>query len=199
VPTPGDRWNHNIHYHPLILSAVPAGCDSALDVGCGEGILARELNQSIPHIVGIDVNEPSLRLARKQDPTSKIEFIAGDFLTYPFEETFGFITSVATLHHMDMRQTLTRMRQLLRPGGTLAVVGLARSRYPADLPADAGGAILHRVRTRTRAYWEHSAPIVWPPPETYRSARHVASAVLPGVKYRRHLLWRYSLTWSKPA
>jgi 2-polyprenyl-3-methyl-5-hydroxy-6-metoxy-1,4-benzoquinol methylase len=187
VPTPGDRWNHNIHYHPLILSAVPAGCDSALDVGCGEGILARELNQSIPHIVGIDVNEPSLRLARKQDPTSKIEFIAGDFLTYPFEETFGFITSVATLHHMDMRQTLTRMRQLLRPGGTLAVVGLARSRYPADLPADAGGAILHRVRTRTRAYWEHSAPIVWPPPETYRSARHVASAVLPasGIQLSR--------------
>jgi SAM-dependent methyltransferase len=192
------RWNHNIHYHPLVLSAVPDGCDCALDVGCGEGMLARELNRSVTHVMAIDLDEPSLRLARKQDPTGKIEFVAGDFLTYPFEGSFDFIASVAALHHMDMRQALTRMRSLLRPGGTLAVIGLARSRYPADVPADAAGAVVHRVCKMTRSYWEHSAPILSPPPETYRSARQVASDVLPGMIYRRHLLWRYSLVWSKP-
>ena len=31
------RWNHNIHYHRLILQAVPPGCQRVLDVGCGEG------------------------------------------------------------------------------------------------------------------------------------------------------------------
>jgi 2-polyprenyl-3-methyl-5-hydroxy-6-metoxy-1,4-benzoquinol methylase len=36
------RW-HNIHYHRLILRAVPAGARRGLDVGCGEGTLAREL------------------------------------------------------------------------------------------------------------------------------------------------------------
>jgi hypothetical protein len=25
-----------------------------------------------------------------------------------------------------------------------------------------------------------------------------AARVLPGVRYRRHLLWRYSLLWQKP-
>jgi SAM-dependent methyltransferase len=198
VATSDDRWNHNLHYHPLILAAVAAGCDSALDVGCGEGILARELRASVPRVTGIDLDEPSLLLARRQDPGGTITFVHGDFLDYPFPETFGFIASVAALHHMDMRRALARMRDLLRPGGTLVVVGLARARFPADVLPEVGGAVLHRAYLLRRTYWQHSAPMVWPPPESYRSARRIAREVLPGVRYRRHLLWRYSLTWSKP-
>jgi hypothetical protein len=26
-------WNHNVHYQPVILNAVPPGCRTALDVG----------------------------------------------------------------------------------------------------------------------------------------------------------------------
>jgi SAM-dependent methyltransferase len=194
----GGRWNHNIHYHPLILAAVPDGCSRALDVGCGEGMLARELTQSVPRVTAIDLDEPSLRLGRRQDPAHRVDYLAGDFLGYPFDGSFDFIASVAAVHHMDMRQALARMRDLLRPGGTLAIVGLARSRYPADLPAEVAGAILHRVYTARRGYWEISAPMVWPPPETYGSVRRLAAEVLPGVRYRRHPLWRYSLVWSKP-
>ena len=42
-------------------------------------------------------------------------------------------------------------------------------------------------------------PIVWPPPLSYRQMRHIAAVRLPGVQYRRHVLWRYSLRWTKPA
>jgi hypothetical protein len=35
---------------------------------------------------------------------------------------------------VDAGAALARMGELLAPGGTLAVVGLARTRYPADLP-----------------------------------------------------------------
>jgi hypothetical protein len=31
-------WNHNVHYQPVILGAVPAGCGTALEVGCGDGL-----------------------------------------------------------------------------------------------------------------------------------------------------------------
>jgi SAM-dependent methyltransferase len=195
----GQRWNHNIHYHRLILEAVPPGCQRALDVGCGEGALARQLAGLVPHVVGIDHDAASIGLARRQDPAGEIGFIRGDFLAHPFgPASFGMITSVAALHHMDARAALDQMSQLLAPGGTLAIVGLARSRLPADLPWEAAAVIAHRGYRLTRTHWEHPSPIVWPPPQTYAETRAVARQALPGVRYRRHLMWRYSLIWTKP-
>ena len=34
---------------------------------------------------------------------------------------------------------------------------------------------------------------------TWAQVRETAARLLPGVRYRRHLLWRYSLVWTKPA
>jgi hypothetical protein len=109
------------------------------------------------------------------------------------------ITSVAALHHMDARAALNRMSQLLAPGGRLAIVGLARSRLPADLPWEAAAVIAHRGYQLTRTYREQSAPVVWPPPHTYAQMHALARQMLPAAQYRRHhLLWRYSLIWTKP-
>jgi len=191
-------WNHNIHYHPLILGAVPAGCQQGLDVGCGEGGLARELRQVVPHVLAIDCDGPVIDRARQQDNGAGVEYVTGDFLTHDLRPgSFDVIVSVAALHHMDPAAALRRMRELLRPGGTLAVVGLARSRV-RDLPADAAGVIAHRVLLAGRSYQQVNAPTVWPPPQTYAQMRRIAGEVLPRARYRRHLLWRYSLTWAKP-
>ena len=167
-------------------------------MGCGEGLLARELRQVVPHVVAIDSDEPVLERARQQDAGSCVEYVTGDFLSYGFApESFDVIVSVAALHHKDPAAALPRMRELLRPGGTLAVVGLARSRV-RDLPADAAGVIAHRVLLAARSYQQVNAPTVWPPPQTYAQMRRIAGEVLPRARYRRHLLWRYSLTWAKP-
>jgi 2-polyprenyl-3-methyl-5-hydroxy-6-metoxy-1,4-benzoquinol methylase len=37
------RWNHSTHYHPDALRLVTAPTRSAVDVGCGEGLLTRRL------------------------------------------------------------------------------------------------------------------------------------------------------------
>jgi len=170
-----------------------------LDVGCGEGMLARQLARLVPQVVGIDQDGASIDLARRQDPGGKIGFICGDFLTHPLAPaSFNMITSVAALHHMDARAALGLMDQLLVPGGTLAIVGLARSRLPADLLFEAAAVIANLAYRLTRTYWEQPSPIVWPPPHTYASMKALARQALPGVRYRRHLLWRYSLVWAKP-
>lgn len=193
------RWNHNIHYYPLVLAAVPPGCQRALEVGCGEGMLARQLACRVPRVVGIDQDTASIELARRQGPDGQVEFVCGDFLTHPFPlASFGLITCVAALHHMDAAAALARLGQLLVAGGTLVIVGLARSR-PPDLPWEAAAIIANLGHRVTKGYWEHPSPTVWPPPHTYRQIRVLAGKSLPGVRFRRHLLWRYSLVWAKPA
>jgi SAM-dependent methyltransferase len=193
------RWNHNIHYYPLVLAAVPPGCQRALEVGCGEGMLARQLACRVSHVVGIDQDSATIELARRQGPDGPVEFVCGDFLTHPFPlASFGLITCVAALHHMDAAAALARMGQLLMAGGTLVIVGLARSR-PPDLPWEAAAVIANLGHRVTKGYWEHPSPTVWPPPHTYHQIRALAGETLPGVRFRRHLLWRYSLVWAKPA
>jgi 2-polyprenyl-3-methyl-5-hydroxy-6-metoxy-1,4-benzoquinol methylase len=194
------RWNHNLHYYPVLLDAVPDGCQRALDIGCGEGTLARELRRFVRHVSAIDVDEPSIELARRHDPASDIQYWLGDFLAFPFEPaSFDFVVSVAALHHMNAVAALQRMHELLRPGGKLAVLGLARSQYPADLPRNVAATLVSRANRATRNYWESSAPTVWPPPETYAEMRRLAECTLPQVRFRRHLLWRYSLILTKSA
>jgi SAM-dependent methyltransferase len=201
--TAGGEWNHNIHYHQAVLAAVPAGATRALDVGCGDGRLARELRAVVPHVTALDQDEPTLAAARSADGGLGIEYILGDFLGQDFEPgSFDFVCSIATLHHMDATAGLRRMADLLRPGGRLAVVGLAQLggiRGIGYLPAELGGLVLYRMQRFRRQFVRVAAPTLWPPPETYGSMRRIARATLPGASFRRRLLWRYTLVWEKPA
>jgi len=191
-------WSHNIHHHPLVLDAVPAGAQRALDVGCGEGLLVRRLGERVATAVGIDRDEPSIERARRAGGDG-VDYVLGDVLDHPFVPgSFDLVASVATLHHMDGAEGLARMRDLVRPGGVVVVVGLARTRSPVDGAYDLGGFFLTRWLRRTRDETPNDVPMVWPPPESFGQVRCTAERVLPGVRYRRHVLFRYSLTWTKP-
>jgi len=189
------RWNHNLHYHRLVLGEIRAGTRSALDIGCGEGVLARELRARVPHVTGIDLDEPSIDLAREEG--GDVEYLLGDALVHPLG-TFDLVVSVATLHHLDARIGLQRFADLTAPGGRLVVVGLAANDGLRDIPRELAAATANAVAVRRRGYWEHSAPQVWPPPETYAGMRAIVRDELPGARFARHLYWRWSLVWDRP-
>ncbi len=192
------RWNHNTHYHSVILDAIPPGCRRALDVGCGEGTLTRELRQRIPEVVGIDRDHAGIVAARAHPMGGDIEYLEGDALAFAFEPaSFDLITAVASLHHVPAERALAHLGSLLRAGGVLAVIGLARS-SPRDLPLDVAAVVGHRVRVIHCGYWQHPSPIAWPPPETYGSMRRITARVLPGARFQRRLYWRYTVVWVKP-
>ncbi|WP_067717781.1 class I SAM-dependent methyltransferase [Nocardia yamanashiensis] len=194
-----ERWNHNIHYHRLLADALPAG-GAVLDIGCGEGMLARRLHAEGHRVTGIDLDAHGIDLARAQSPDGEITYLQADFLTHPFTpDSFDGIVSVATLHHMDAPTALTRIRDLLRPGGTLAILGMARPDLPRDLPLEAATLLASTWHRIIRTQWTHPSPVAWPPPETYSQMRTLAESHLPGAHYRRLLLWRYALTWTKPS
>ncbi|MFY9930600.1 MAG: class I SAM-dependent methyltransferase [Streptosporangiaceae bacterium] len=61
-----DYWNHNVHYQPVILRAVPPGCGPALDVGCGDGLLACRLAERCGSVTGIDSDAGMIAVARRR-------------------------------------------------------------------------------------------------------------------------------------
>jgi len=195
------RWNHNIEHYRVICDAIGEPCGQVLDVGCGEGVLVAELASRCRFVTGIDRDRATVEAARAAAAAENVDFIAADFLTHPFAPaSFDAVVSVAALHHMDERAALTRMAELVRPGGTVAVVGLGRSRRLPDYAWDAAGAVTTRaVRRRRGGIWESTAPTVWPPPTSYHDVRRLATEVLPGARYRRHVLFRYSVVWRRPS
>ena len=199
----------NGHYHQLILDAIPAGCAAALDVGCGTGGLTRRLRAAGPRVTGLDRDEPCIRVARGHPGAAGIGYLVGDVARAPLQpESFDLVTSVAMVHHMDAGLALRQMAGLLRPGGVLAVVGLARDSRrpisagpcpPSPAPSCTGWPTSAERRTGGRWPAAHQPPLVWPPPLSYRQLRRLAERLLPGARYRRHLYGRYSLVWTKPA
>lgn len=192
-------WNRNIHYHRIVLDAIPAGCRRVLDVGCGQGFLTRELARRFDDVVAVDVDRGVLERARSQtDPTARITFVEGDVMTLPFEAgSFDAIAAVAVLHHLPLAPALARFHDLLRPGGVLGIVGLHPLRTPFDY-ALAGVAIpTSLVLQGVHGFTSVGAPLK-DPEETLADVRRACSARLPGAAFRRHLLFRYSIVWRKP-
>jgi methyltransferase family protein len=71
VSTRPARWNHNLHNHRVILAAVPDGARRSLDVGCGEGMLARDMRRVVAHVTGIDRDAASTDVARRVLPGAR--------------------------------------------------------------------------------------------------------------------------------
>lgn len=191
--SPDPYWNHNTHYHPWILDQVPAGARTALDIGCGDGLLARKLATRCDAVLGVDIDDTVLTTA---PAAPRVHLEHGDFRA--LDDTFDVVTAVATLHHVPLREGVTALRELVAPGGTLAVVGLWKMRPHTDfhylpvLPVIAG---IDRWR---RGQAGGPAATVRDPRETLAEIRSVSAELLPGVRIRRRLMWRYTLLWRRP-
>ena len=211
-----DGWTQNNHYHHFLLRHVPARCESALEIGCGTGAFSRRLAQQAQHVLALDLSPEMIRVARQRSAQfSNIEFQTADVISWNFpSEAFDCIASLATLHHLPLRETLLRMRDSLKIGGVLLVLDLfERERNvfklagPLDLAKDAIARLtsislrfLHNGRLLpsrdVRAAWSaHEKHDSYP---TIRRVRELCFEVLPGAKITEHLLWRYSIVWRKP-
>ncbi|MCE9622895.1 MAG: NAD(+)--rifampin ADP-ribosyltransferase [Actinomycetia bacterium] len=192
------RWNSSLHAFERLLRQVPAGAATGLDVGCGEGETARRLRTRVNSVVGIDPDADSIDLARSHD--DDIDYLVTTLDSLDLGgATFDVVTAVAVMHHLDQRSAIPRLASLVRPGGLLLIVGIARSRTVADFARDAIDSVGIRRHTLFKRVWNTSAPKVWPPPLSYAQSRSLSLQLLDGARYGRVPYFRYALTWRRPS
>lgn len=155
---------------------------------------------------GIDADSQIIARARElTSPGVPVVFAVVDARVGIPAGPYDVITCVAALHHLPFAETLTRFRDQLAPGGTLVVVGCARE---ADAVDDALGLVsiplnLAMGWVKNRGRTAVSRPVAMtavtrPPEMTFAEVRREAIRVLPRVRPRRRLFWRYTLVWRAP-
>jgi len=177
---------------------MPHACESALDVGCGDGVLTTKLATRSIHATGIDISPEMIATARRQAARRNITYVTGDVLSSSLPaDGFDFVAVVAVIHHMRLDAALARFAGLMRPGGVLAVVGLAQNTSPTDYAMSAASAFVSRLFRIRRGWWSSPALHI-EPVMPFSEIRMIARRVLPGVVLRRRLFFRYTLLWRKP-
>jgi len=134
-----NTWDHNLHHHPFLLSHLPLPCYEALEIGCGTGAFSRALAARAERVLALDLSPEMIRVAKASEPQrANIEFQLADASTWAFPlERFDCIASIATLHHLETRTLLARMRDALRPGGVLLILDLVADEGSLDLARSA--------------------------------------------------------------
>jgi trans-aconitate methyltransferase len=194
VTADAGRWNANLDAIARLLRHVPPGARRGLDVGCGEGETTRMLRGRVPSVVGVDPDRASITEARSHG--DDIEYIASSLSDVDLPaRSFDVVTAVAMLHHVEHRDGLRRLADLVAPGGVLLIVGLARSASVRDFARDVRDAVAIRRHTFTKTVWETPAPKIWPPPLSYAEVRAASVDVLPDACVARMSYFRYGLTW----
>jgi SAM-dependent methyltransferase len=205
-------WDHNAYYHRLLLRQMPQRCRRVLDVGCGAGAFAARLAQRSEQVDALDRSAEMIEEAKHRTP-GNVNCVLADVLADPLPgKDYDAIFSICALHHMPLQDSLPVLAAALRPGGVLAAVALPRldlrHELPVEVVAAAGHRLLGAMFLAKRSLGgnggfakdsTHSVmPVVMDPPLTTREVARQAAGLLPGVRVRRLLFWRYLLIWHKP-
>ena len=204
-----EGWTANNHYHDFLLKHVPANCGNALEIGCGTGAFARLLVARCQHVIGIDLSAEMIRVARSRSSRfENLEFVLADAMRWKFPQShFDFVCSIATLHHLEQRELLPKIKDALKPGGVFVLLDLVASSGLTErmldvigLGVSSGLRLIHNGRLQpppeVRKAWEqHGQHDHY---SNIKQMRALADEILPRASVKRHLLWRYTLVYQKP-
>ena len=202
-------WNHNNHYHRLILGEIKPNAERIMEVGCGAGEFSRLVSARSNEVVGVDLSEKMLQKARRSPNHSpNISYLKGNYFTHTFPENhFDYIVSISTAHHFSLPGFIEKAERELKSGGKLIILDLFGE--PNALTEKLSDLVAMPVSTILK-FW-HNGFIKASPEEhkvweehgktdkylTLDQVRNIAKENILNAKIQRHLFWRYSLIWKK--
>lgn len=113
-----------------VEAALPAGCATAVDLGCGTGTVLARLLERVPHVIGVDGAIGMLNLCRRRLASAddaRLSLRIGELSHLPLRDHEADFASVSlVLHHLaDPVAGLAEIWRILRPGGTLFLCDFA--------------------------------------------------------------------------
>lgn len=122
---------------PLAYEALPSLAGArVLDLGCAIGDQSRDLAARGAEVVGIDADESLLAWARSRAIPGAV-FEHGDVREPPVQGLFdGIWASFVPAYFPDLHPVLSRWRELLRPGGWIALTEASGLFDHQPLPAE---------------------------------------------------------------
>jgi len=122
------RWTrtpgHDAYWHyraPFFAHIVPAPGRRTLEIGCGEGRVARDLAQRGHAVTAVDASPTLLRYAREADPAGR--YLVADAAALPFPEgAFDLVVAYNALMDIaDMPGAVREAARVLEPGGRFCI------------------------------------------------------------------------------
>lgn len=91
-----------IGYHEFFSSNVSES-DRVLDIGCGNGSLAKDVAKHAKSVTGVEIDQKLVEKARRQNPASNLEYRCADATKDLSNEKFDIIIMSNVLEHIDDR------------------------------------------------------------------------------------------------
>ena len=181
-----------------------------MDIGCGKGTFSRRLAEQSRSVLALDLSPEMIRLARSGSASfANIDFQLADVMSLDLPPgEFDCVASIATLHHLPLREALKKMKAALKPGGILLILDLYKASglrdtlmNPVAIAVSVALRLIHHRRLLpprdVRAAWKaHEQHDIYP---TIAEVQSLCHDLLPSAQIKKHLLWRYSIIWQKPA
>jgi demethylmenaquinone methyltransferase/2-methoxy-6-polyprenyl-1,4-benzoquinol methylase len=105
-----------------------------VDLACGTGDIAFLLAEKYPagRIIGIDLTEPMLKIARQRSDSINIEFVRQDMGATDFPDEFADIVTggYAVRNAAELRQAFLEIQRILKPGGLVALLDFSKPPGP---------------------------------------------------------------------
>jgi ubiquinone/menaquinone biosynthesis C-methylase UbiE len=112
-------FGHREIEQPYMFGSVPTDLRNKklLDLGCGPGIHAKEYVKRGAEVIGVDLSEEMIRLAREYCPDGK--FRKSDAYQLPFQNSsFDIVTSSLLLDHVDdLSKVVDEVGRVLKDNG----------------------------------------------------------------------------------
>lgn len=108
-------------YRDSFFELVPEPGGRAIELGCGEGRVMRDLKERGHDVVGVDSSPTLVAAARALDPSG--EYVVADAASLPFEdESFDLAVAYNSLMDMDdMAGVVREAWRVLRPGSRFCI------------------------------------------------------------------------------